>query len=101
MTADPSAVAAEEGRTRRTHRLWAGTKLLVVVGVAVLLTFYPGWVSIGLLGALVVAAVWLAHIPRGALPSVPRWLGFVIAVGFVTAAVAGGSPVVAVGGLHV
>src|ERR1700733_6699606 len=114
---DTASPAAAKGRTKRPrrpvvllvpvpgnsviHQLWAGTKLLVVVGVAVLLTFYPGWVSIGLLGALVVAAVWLAHIPRGALPSVPRWLWFVIAVGFVTAAVAGGSPVVSVGGLHV
>ncbi|MDT5115895.1 MAG: energy-coupling factor transport system permease protein, partial [Mycobacterium sp.] len=80
MTADPSPAAAKEGQTRRPprpvvllvpvpgnspiHRLWAGTKLLVVAGVAVLLTFYPGWISIGLLGSLVVAAVWLAHIPR-------------------------------------
>ncbi|WAJ43555.1 energy-coupling factor transporter transmembrane protein EcfT [Mycobacterium sp. Aquia_216] len=83
------------------HQLWAGTKLLVVVGVAVLLTFYPGWVSIGLLGAVTVAAVWLAHIPRGALPSVPRWLWLVIGLGFVTAALSGGSPVVSVAGLHV
>ena len=28
------------------HRLWAGTKLLVVAGIGVLLTFYPGWVPI-------------------------------------------------------
>ncbi|ORJ64134.1 energy-coupling factor transporter transmembrane component T family protein [Mycobacterium simiae] len=82
------------------HQLWAGTKLLVVAGVAVLLTFYPGWVSIALLGSLVVAALWLAHIPRGALPSVPRWFWAMIAVGFVTAAVAGGDPVISVGGLH-
>ncbi|MEZ0350551.1 CbiQ family ECF transporter T component [Mycobacterium sp. pR1184] len=83
------------------HKLWAGTKLLVVVGTAVLLTFYPGWVTIGLLGALTTAAVWLAHIPRGAMPSVPRWMWFMIALGFITAAVAGGSPVVSAGGLHV
>ena len=115
MTADSSAAEAK-GRTRRPprpvvllvpvpgdsviHNLWAGTKLLVVIGIAVLLTFYPSWVSIGLLGSLVTAAIWLAHIPRGALPSVPRWMWLVIAVGFVTAAVAGGSPVVSVGGLH-
>lgn len=83
------------------HKLWAGTKLLVVVGTAVLLTFYPGWVTIGLLGALTIAAVWLAHIPRGAMPSVPRWMWLMIALGFITAAVAGGSPVVSAGGLHV
>lgn len=48
-----------------------------------------------------VAALWLAHIPRGAMPSVPRWMWVVIGLGFVTAAVAGGSPVLSVGGLHV
>ncbi len=114
---DTVSPAAAKGRTRRPrrpvvllvpvpgdsviHQLWAGTKLLVVTGVAVLLTFYPGWVSIGLLGGLVVAALWLAHIPRGAMPTVPRWMWFVIGLGFVTAAVAGGSPMLSVGGLHV
>jgi energy-coupling factor transport system permease protein len=83
------------------HQLWAGTKLLIVIGVAVLLTFYPGWVSIGLLGGLTMAAVWLAHIPRGALPTVPRWLWVVIGLGFLTAAIAGGSPEISVDGLHV
>jgi len=28
------------------HDLWAGTKLLVVCGISVLLTFYPGWIAI-------------------------------------------------------
>jgi energy-coupling factor transport system permease protein len=83
------------------HDLWAGTKLLVVFGVSVLLTFYPGWVTIGLVAALVLAAARIARIPRGALPTVPRWLWLMIAVGFVTAALAAGSPVISVGGVHV
>ena len=87
--------------TSTIHELWAGTKLLVVFGVSVLLTFYPGWVTIGLLGGLVLAAARIARIPRGAMPSVPRWLWFVIALGGVTAALAGGSPVISVGGLHI
>ncbi|AGL27785.1 transmembrane ATP-binding protein ABCtransporter [Mycobacterium tuberculosis CAS/NITR204] len=78
------------------HDLWAGTKLLVVFGISVLLTFYPGWVTIGMMAALVLAAARIAHIPRGALPSVPRWLWIVLAIGFLTAALAGGTPVVAV-----
>ena len=72
---DTASPAAAKGRTKRPrrpvvllvpvpgnsviHQLWAGTKLLVVVGVAVLLTFYPGWVTIGTTGALVAAAVWM------------------------------------------
>lgn len=113
MTAPSSSTRGKERRTARPvvllvpvpggsaiHSLWAGTKLLVVFGVAVLLTFYPGWVTIGSVAALVMTAIWIAHIPRGALPSIPRWLWILIALGFVTAAVAGGSPVVTIAGVH-
>jgi energy-coupling factor transport system permease protein len=79
------------------HDLWAGTKLLVVFGCSVLLTFYPGWVPIGLVAALVLVAAWIAHIPRGALPSVPRWLWILVAIGGITAALAGGSPLIELG----
>ena len=79
------------------HDLWAGTKLLVVFGVSVLLTFYPGWTTIALVAALVAAAVWIARIPRGALPPIPRWLWALLALGFVTAALAGGRPTVPIG----
>jgi energy-coupling factor transport system permease protein len=83
------------------HELWAGTKLIVVYGVSVLLTFYPGWVPIALVAALVLSAAWIAHIPRGALPSVPRWLWIVLALGGVTAAFAGGSPDLELGSVHI
>ncbi|BBX97096.1 energy-coupling factor transporter transmembrane component T family protein [Mycobacterium lacus] len=86
--------------TSAIHDLWAGTKLVVVFGVSVLLTFYPGWVAIGLMAALVLAAAWIAHIPRGALPSVPRWLWVVLAIGGLTVALAGGSPSISVGGVE-
>jgi energy-coupling factor transport system permease protein len=87
--------------TSTIHELWAGTKLLVVFGVSVLLTLYPGWVTIGLVAALVLAAARIARIPRGALPSVPRWLWVLIALGGITAALAGGSPKVSIGGLEI
>jgi energy-coupling factor transport system permease protein len=83
------------------HELWAGTKLVVVAGVGVLLTFYPGWVPIGMVAALVLGAAWVARIPRGALPSIPRWLWILLILGGVTAALAGGSPVVDVGTIEV
>lgn len=112
----PSVSAAAERRTRRPsrpvvllvpvpgrsaiHDLWAGTKLLVVFGISVLLTFYPGWVTIGLMAALVLAAAWIAHIPRGAVPSVPRWLWIVLAFGGLTAALAGGTPSISLAGVE-
>jgi energy-coupling factor transporter ATP-binding protein EcfA2 len=79
------------------HELWAGTKLLVALGVSVLLTLYPGWVTIGLVAALVAAGAWLAHIPRGALPSLPRWLPVLLVIVGITATLAGGSPQIQVG----
>lgn len=82
------------------HDLWAGTKLLVVFAVSVLLTFYPGWVTIGTIAALVLAAAWIARIPRGALPSIPHWLWIVLAIGGLTAASAGGHPSISVGGVE-
>jgi energy-coupling factor transport system permease protein len=78
--------------TSPVHELWAGTKLLAVFGISVLLTFYPGWVPIVLVGVLVLVAARMARIPRGALPSVPPWLWAIIALGGITAALGGGDP---------
>jgi energy-coupling factor transport system permease protein len=83
------------------HELWAGTKLIVVAGIGVLMTFYPGWVPIGVVAALLLTAAWLARIPRGALPSIPRWLWIVLALGGVTATFAGGSPIIDLGSIEV
>jgi energy-coupling factor transport system permease protein len=83
------------------HELWAGTKLLVVFGISALLTFYPGWVPIGLVALMILVAARAAHIPRGVLPSVPLWLWILIAFGAVTAALAGGSPVIELGTVSV
>lgn len=79
------------------HDLWAGTKLLVVAAIGVLLTLYPGWVPIALVGALVVVTARIARIPRGVLPSVPRWLWVLLFLGALTASFAGGSPHVFIG----
>ncbi len=83
------------------HDLWAGSKLLIVAGIGVLLTFYPGWVPIGAVAVLVGAAAALARIPRGVLPSAPRWLWFLLALGGLTATFAGGSPVIALGSVDI
>jgi energy-coupling factor transporter transmembrane protein EcfT len=73
----------------------------VVFGISVLLTFYPGWITIGLVAALVLTAVRLAHIPRGALPSIPHWLWVLMAFGAITAAFAGGSPMIELAGVPI
>ena len=83
------------------HDLWAGTKLIVVAGIGVLLTFYPGWVPIALVAALVLIAARLAHIPRGTLPTIPRWLWILLFFGGLTATFAGGDPVLGLGSIEV
>ena len=81
------------------HDLWAGTKLIVVAGIGVLLTFYPGWVPIGFVAALVLA-VGLAGPNSARCLAVDTALAVVpAALGGVTAAFAGGSPVIELGGL--
>ncbi|MGV0791163.1 CbiQ family ECF transporter T component [Mycolicibacterium sp. XJ1819] len=83
------------------HRLWAGTKLITVAGIGVLMTFYPGWVPIGMVAVLLLSAARMARISRGALPSIPRWLWLLLLLGAVTAALAGGSPVIDLGSVEV
>ncbi|MCX6480873.1 MAG: energy-coupling factor transporter transmembrane protein EcfT, partial [Mycobacterium sp.] len=75
------------------HELWAGTKIVVVFCVSVVLAFYPGWVPIALMAALLAVTARLAHISRGVLPSVPRWLWILLLLGAVTATLGGGAPV--------
>ena len=83
------------------HRLWAGSKLVMVFAIGVLMTFYPGWVPIGAVALLVLVAARIARIPRGALPSVPGWLWILLFFGGLTATFAGGSPVIDIGSVSV
>ena len=74
------------------HDLWAGTKLIVVAAIGVLLTLYPGWMPIILVGVFVLVTARLARISWGVLPTVPRWLWVLLFIGGLTASFAGGSP---------
>ena len=86
--------------TSPIHGLWAGTKLVVVLVVSLLLAFYPGWSAIGLVTLLVAVAIGVARIPLGAVPSIPWYLWALIALGGITAALAGGAPVLQVWSVH-
>jgi energy-coupling factor transport system permease protein len=81
--------------------MWAGSKLLMVAAIGVLMTFYPGWVPIAAVAVLVLVAARIAKIPRGALPSIPGWLWILLFFGGLTATFAGGSPVIDVGSVTV
>lgn len=83
--------------TSPIHELWAGTKLIAVFAFSVLLTFYPGWVPIAMVGVLVLIAARLAHVSSGVLPSIPKWLWALIAFGAITAALGARPPMVQIG----
>ena len=55
---------------------------------------------IGAVAVLVVTAARLARIPRGVLPTIPGWLWVLLTLGGVTAAFAGGSPIIDLGSVE-
>lgn len=74
------------------HRLWAGTKILIIAGLSVTLSYFPSWGSIGLVTVLLLVTILLARIPSGAWPRPPKWFWIAIVVTGALAAGAGGSP---------
>jgi energy-coupling factor transport system permease protein len=79
------------------HRLWAGSKLVAVAGLSVVLSYFPSWGALGLSMALVLATALVAHIPNGAWPRPPRWFWIVLIITGGLAALSGGSPHVTIG----
>lgn len=56
------------------HGLWAGTKLVLLVLIAVVVGFDPTWPVLAAGAALVLLGAAVARIPRGSLPRLPKWL---------------------------
>ena len=83
------------------HNLWAGTKLLVVLAVSILLTISPSWCAIGLTASLILLAALLGGISYTCIPSVPRSIGLIVVVGSVFTIVNGGAPNLALGSVTV
>lgn len=74
------------------HRLWAGTKLLVVFVLGAMTWVLPTWPSLGLIAAVVIVTALIAGIPLGAIPRPPWWFWALIAFGAVVNASFGGWP---------
>jgi energy-coupling factor transport system permease protein len=83
------------------HRMWAGTKVLVVLAVSVVLTFRPSWSAIGVTALLVILSALAARIPFGALPRVPWQLLAFLVFGAVLTVRAGGAPHVHLGATRI
>jgi energy-coupling factor transporter transmembrane protein EcfT len=88
------------GRTA-VHRLWAGTKLVSVVALAIMLVLNPTWPAIAA-GALLIALAWVvARIPRHSLPRPPRWFWIGFALGAFLTLRSSAKPVGHILGIHV
>ncbi|MGC7344806.1 energy-coupling factor transporter transmembrane component T family protein [Mycobacteroides abscessus] len=74
------------------HALWAGTKLLAVLAISVLLTITPSWPAIGLVALLILVTGGLAGISPRCIPSVPRWVWLLVVAGSLFTIVNGGAP---------
>ncbi len=72
------------------HRLAARTKLRVVLVVTLAVAWSPSWWAVAGGGALAVAGVTAARVPRGVRPPIPRLLVIGLAVSFVLAVLGGG-----------
>lgn len=87
--------------TTPVHKLWAGTKLLAVIGFGAALSINPQWPAIGIVAAAVLAGIVVARIPGGAWPRLPRIFLLVLLVGALLTLRAGGSPVLRVGSIGI
>ncbi len=63
------------------HRLWAGTKLVIVGMLGILTWVLPSWPALGFIAAVVVVTAIVAGIPLGAIPRPPRWMWALLAIG--------------------
>jgi energy-coupling factor transporter transmembrane protein EcfT len=83
------------------HRMWAGTKIVAVGAVSIVLSLRPTWRTLALVGALVVVTIVAARIPRGAVPRLPSWILMVLVVGGLIDVMWGPSPHWQVGGISI
>ena len=83
------------------HRLWAGTKIGVLLAIAVVPVLHPSWPALG--GSALVLAAWAVagRVPRGAWPRPPAWLLIWACSGLALAALGTQQPRVSLLGLTV
>ncbi|MTE11381.1 energy-coupling factor transporter transmembrane component T family protein [Nocardia aurantiaca] len=63
------------------HRLWAGTKMIGVFAISLLLMFIPSWGLLGVATVFLVAVFLLARLPLGTVPRFPWWVWAGVLIG--------------------
>ncbi|MFE4502186.1 energy-coupling factor transporter transmembrane component T family protein [Rhodococcus sp. NPDC056743] len=64
--------------TSPIHRLWAGTKIIAVVLISLVMVIAPSWPSIAVITGLLVATAAIGRIPPTAIPRPPWWIGLLL-----------------------
>ncbi|MFT3716430.1 MAG: energy-coupling factor transporter transmembrane protein EcfT [Gordonia sp. (in: high G+C Gram-positive bacteria)] len=72
------------------HRLWAGTKLLIVLVLGIMTWVLPSWPSLILVAVYVLVFLLLAKVPLGAIPRPPWWFWLLIGIGAAVNGFSGG-----------
>ena len=75
------------------HRLWAGTKLLAVLAISLLLMVLPTWPVLGMVTAVLLVTGVAARVPLGALPRPPWWFWLLMSLGLAVNAPIGGEAI--------
>jgi energy-coupling factor transporter transmembrane protein EcfT len=83
------------------HRLWAGTKLVVLAATSIALLLWPTWSAAGLTAVVLLTGLLAARLPRGVAPHIPRWVWALVVVGALLALASSGKPYVHLGGLRI
>ncbi len=82
------------------HRLWAGTKLVIMALLGMLIALRPSWPVIGMVAGFVGISMIVARIPFGAAPRLPRWFWYGLMIGVVLTAQSHAAPFVTLGGVR-
>lgn len=83
------------------HRLWAGTKLVIVTELVLTATFAPTWLTLGVIAAIVALAMSAGRVPPGALPRLPGAFYGLLGFGLLLSSWATTPPVVHLGPLPI
>ncbi|MBF6528839.1 energy-coupling factor transporter transmembrane component T family protein [Nocardia asiatica] len=75
------------------HRLWAGTKMIGVFLISLVLMFMPSWPVLGIMTAFLVVVGVAARLPLGTLPRLPWWFWALFLVGGLITVPVGGAAV--------
>ncbi|WP_067886503.1 energy-coupling factor transporter transmembrane component T family protein [Nocardia vaccinii] len=63
------------------HRLWAGTKMIAVFLISLIVLFEPSWPVLGLVVVFLITVGAVAHLPPGTLPRLPWQFWALLSIG--------------------